>query len=347
MEYRTLGGTGLQVSTHCLGAMMFGEWGNRDAAECARIVHAAIDGGVNFVDTADVYSSGGSEEIVGAALDGRRDEVVLATKVHGEMGPGRNDRGNSRAWIAREVEQSLRRLRTDHIDLYQVHRPERATDLEETLGVLTDLQRQGKIRYFGSSTFPGWLMVEAQWAAERRALSRFRTEQPPYSIFVRGIERDVLPVAQRYGMGVLVWSPLCRGWLTGRYRRDDFDTSPEARAARTKERGGPVAKQFDMTRPENQRKLELVEELAKVAANAGVSMTHLAIAFTLAHPAVTSAIIGPRKPEQLDDLLAGADVRLDGSTLDAIDELVPPGTVVDGNDRGFWPWWLEPAALRR
>ncbi len=190
-------------------------------------------------------------------------------------------------------------------------------------------------------------MVEAQWVAERRGLSRFRTEQPPYSIFVRGIEHDVLPVAQRHGMGVLVWSPLCRGWLTGRYRRDAFDDSPEARAAKTKTRGGAIAKQFDMTRPENHRKLDLVEELAKVAANAGVSMTHLAIAFVLAHPGVTSAIIGPRTPEQLADLLAGADLRLDAATLDAIDELVPPGTVVDDNDRGFTPWWFEPQARRR
>jgi aryl-alcohol dehydrogenase-like predicted oxidoreductase len=347
MEYRTLGGTGLEVSTHCLGAMMFGEWGNTDVDECVGMIHAALDAGINFVDTADVYSAGGSEEIVGKALKGRRDEVVLATKVHGEMGPGRNDRGNSRVWIAREVEASLRRLGTDRIDLYQVHRPEGATDLEETLGALTDLQRQGKIRYFGSSTFPGWLMVEAQWAAERRALSRFRTEQPPYSILVRGIEHDVLPVAERHGMGVLVWSPLCRGWLTGRYRRDDFDDSPESRAARSRTRGGPVAMQFDMTRPENLRKLDLVEGLAKIAADAGLSMTHLALAFVLAHPAVTSAIIGPRKPEQLQDLLAGADVRLDGPTLDAIDELVPPGTVVDANDRGFTPWWFEPSARRR
>ena len=347
MEYRTLGATGVKVSTHCLGAMMFGEWGNSDVDECVRIVHRALDEGINFVDTADVYSAGGSEEIVAKALKGRRDEVVLATKVHGEMGSGHNERGNSRVWIARAVEASLRRLGTDHIDLYQIHRPEAETDIEETLGALTDLQRQGKIRYFGSSTFPGWQIVEAQWVAERRGLSRFRTEQPPYSIFFRHIEDDVLPVAERYGMGVLVWSPLGRGWLTGRYRHNGFDDSPDARATRTKSRGGPIAKQFDLSRPENQRKLDLVESLAKVAGDAGVSMTHLAIAFTLAHPAVTSAIIGPRTLEQLDDLLAGSDVRLDATTLDAIDELVPPGTAVDENDRGFTPWWFEPSARRR
>ena len=347
MEYRTLGSTGVHVSTHCLGAMMFGAWGNTDVEECVRIIHAALDGGINFVDTADAYSAGQSEEIVGRALKGRRDDVVLATKVHFEMGEGVNQRGNSRLWIAREVEDSLRRLGTDHIDLYQIHRPEPDTDIEETLGALTDLQRQGKIRYFGSSTFPGWQMVQAQWTAERRGLSRFRTEQPPYSILVRQIERDVLPVAQRYGMGVLVWSPLCRGWLTGRYRRDGFDESPQARASRGRERGGVVAAQFDRSRPENQRKLDLVESLAKIAADAGISMTHMAVAFTLAHPGVTSAIVGPRTMAQLQDMLAGADVRLDDPALDAIDELIPPGTVVDENDLGFTPWWFQASARRR
>ena len=345
MEYRTLGTTGVRVSTHCLGAMMFGSWGNTDVDACVRMVHEALDAGINFVDTADVYSAGESEEIVGTALADRRDEVVLATKVHGRMGPGKNDEGNSRLWITREVESSLRRLGTDHIDLYQIHRPEPQTAIDETLGALTDLQRAGKIRYFGSSTFPGWQLEEAAWVAERNGLSRFRTEQPPYSIFVRQIELDVLPVAQRLGMGVLVWSPLCRGWLTGRYRREAFDRSPEARAARVGGRG--MGWQFDESRPEIQRKLDLVEELAKLAAEAGVTMTHMAIAFALEHPGVTSAIIGPRTPEQLRDLLSGADVRLDRPILDAIDELVAPGTLVDENDRGFDPWWLEADARRR
>jgi aryl-alcohol dehydrogenase-like predicted oxidoreductase len=347
MEYRTLGGTGLRVSTHCLGTMMFGAWGDPDPDNGVGIIQRALDAGINFVDTADVYSAGESERIVGRALRGRRDEVVLATKVHGEMGPGPNDRGNSRTWIVRAIDASLARLETDHVDLYQVHRPEADTDIEETLGALTDLQRQGKIRYFGCSTFPGWQIVESHWVAERRGLSRFRTEQPPYSILVRGIEHDVLPVAQRYGMGVLTWSPLDRGWLTGRYRRDRFDDAPESRATRTKERGGAIAKQFDRSRRETERKLDVVEGLAKVAADAGVSMTHLAIAFTLAHPAVTSTIIGPRTPAQLEDLLAGADVRLDDATLDAIDALVPPGTDIDPNDRGFEPWWFEPRSRRR
>jgi len=345
MEYRTLGTTGVRVSTHCLGAMMFGSWGNTDVDACVRMVHEALDTGINFVDTADVYSAGESERIVGKALAGRRDEVVLATKVHMRMGPGQNEEGNSRLWIMREVENSLRRLGTDHIDLYQIHRPEPQTAIDETLGALTDLQRAGKIRYFGSSTFPGWQLEEAAWVAERNGLSRFRTEQPPYSIFVRQIELDVLPVAQRLGMGVLVWSPLCRGWLTGRYRREAFDRSPEARAARVGGRG--MGWQFDESRPEIQRKLDLVEELAKLAAEAGVTMTHMAVAFALAHPGVTSAIIGPRTPEQLVDLLSGADVRLEPPILDAIDELVAPGTLVDENDRGFDPWWLEADARRR
>jgi aryl-alcohol dehydrogenase-like predicted oxidoreductase len=345
MEYRTLGTTGVRVSTHCLGAMMFGSWGNTDVDACVRMVHEALDAGINFVDTADVYSAGESERIVGKALAERRDEVVLATKVHGRIGPGKNDEGNSRLWITREVESSLRRLGTDHIDLYQIHRPEPQTAIDETLGALTDLQRAGKIRYFGSSTFPGWQLEEAAWVAERNGLSRFRTEQPPYSIFVRQIELDVLPVAQRLGTGVLVWSPLCRGWLTGRYRREAFDRSPEARAARVGGRG--MGWQFDESRPEIQRKLDLVEELAKLAAEAGVTMTHMAIAFALAHPGVTSAIIGPRTPEQLADLLSGADVRLEPAILDAIDELVAPGTLVDENDRGFDPWWLEADARRR
>jgi aryl-alcohol dehydrogenase-like predicted oxidoreductase len=346
MEYRTIGSTGVRVSTHCLGTMMFGEWGNRDHDDCARVIHAALDGGINFVDTADVYSAGESEEIVGKALKGRRDEVVLATKVHGAMGSDQNERGNSRLWITREVESSLRRLGTDHIDLYQIHRPDPDTAVEDTLSALTDLVRQGKIRAFGSSTYPAWQVVEAQWIAEGRNLERFVSEQPPYSIFVRQIERDVLPVTQSYGMGVIVWSPLCRGWLSGKYRRGQ-DPAADSRAARAKDRGEYVMAQFDLSRPENQRKLDHVEALDIVADKAGIPMTHMAISFVLAHPGVTSAIIGPRTVEQLQDLLAGADVRLDDATLDAIDEVVPPGTLVDENDRGYEPPWMEADARRR
>src|SRR5256714_4916041 len=324
MEYRVLGRTGVKVSSFCLGAMMFGEWGNTDEDECIRMLHAALDGGINFVDTADVYSEGRSEEIVGKGLKGRRDDVVLATKVHGEMGPGQNEHGNSRLWIQREVENSLRRLQTDHIDLYQIHRPEFDTDIEETLGALTDLVHQGKVRYLGSSTFPAFHVVESQWTSERRGLERFACEQPPYSIFVRTIERELLPVAQRYGMGVIVWSPLAGGWLAGRYRRGQ-EAPSDSRGGRWKG-VRPVFDRYDVENPQNQRKLDLVEDLERVADKAGLSLTHMSLAWTLTHPAVTSAIIGPRTPDQLEDLLGAADVQLDESTLDAIDDLGAPGT---------------------
>src|SRR5947209_9488070 len=325
--------------------MMVGPWGNTDEDACVRMIHSALDSGINFVDTADVYGEGHSEEIVGKALKDRRDEVVLATKVHGEMGKGLNERGNSRLWIMREVENSLRRLQTDHIDLYQMHRPDPDTDIEQTLGALTDLVRQGKVRYLGSSTFPAWQIVESQWVAERRGLQRFVCEQPPYSIFVRHIENDVLPVAQRYGMGVIVWSPLAGGWLAGKYRRGQ--AAPEgSRGARWKG-VRPVFDRYDVENPANQRKFDLVEDLERVADKAGISVMHMSLAWTLAHPAVTSAIIGPRTMDQLEDILAGADVRLDEATLDAIDDLVPPGTVVADADLGWTPPWMEAPARRR
>lgn len=346
MEYRRLGTTGAKVSTHCLGAMMFGAWGNTDHDECVRITHAALDGGINFIDTADVYSAGESETIVGKALKGKRDDVVLATKFHGSMGPSLNEQGNSRLWIMREVENSLRRLQTDHIDLYQVHRPDPKTDISETLGALDDLVHQGKIRYAGASTFPSWQLVEAHWASERRGITRFVCEQPPYSIFVRHVENELFPVTQRYGMGVIVWSPLAGGWLAGKYRRD-ADVPSDSRAIRFAQRGSPVAARYDLSRPANQKKLDLVEDLDIVADKAGMSLTHLAIAFTLAHPAVTSAIIGPRTMDQLTDLLAGADKRLDDATLDAIDEIVAPGAVIEASDRGWDPPWMEPEARRQ
>jgi aryl-alcohol dehydrogenase-like predicted oxidoreductase len=345
MEYRTLGRTGVKVSAFCLGTMMFGPWGNTDEDECVRMIHESLDAGINFLDTADVYGEGRSEEIVGKALRGRRDEVVLATKVHGEMGKGQNERGNSRLWIMQEVENSLRRLGTDHIDLYQLHRPDPSMDMEETLSALTDLVRQGKVRYLGSSTFPGWLIVEALWASDRRGLERFVCEQPPYSIFVRHIEQDVLPIAQRHGIGVIVWSPLAGGWLSGKYRRGE-QVPKDSRAVRYAERGSPVARRYDPSVPENQRKFDLVEALSALADTAGISLTHLAVAFTLAHPAVTSAIIGPRTPRQLADLMAGADVRLDTEALDAIDELVAPGSVVFDFDRGWQAPWMAPDERR-
>ncbi|MBV8950782.1 MAG: aldo/keto reductase [Actinobacteria bacterium] len=341
MQYRTLGRTGMTVSTHCLGAMMFGAWGNRDHDECVRMVHTALDAGVNFVDTADVYSAGESEEIVGAALAGRRDDVILATKVHAPMGEDPNRRGNSRRWITREIDNSLRRLKTDWIDLYQIHRPDFATDIDETLGALSDLVHQGKVRAVGSSTFPAELIVEAQWAAERRDRERFVCEQPPYSIFARGVERAVLPTCRRYGMGVIVWGPLNGGWLTGKYRRGA--TPPAGSRATT----GRIPARYDFDRPDVQHKLDLVGELEKIAADAGLSLTHLAQAWVLEHPAVTSAIIGPRTPDQLADLLAGVDVRLDQPTLDRVDELVPAGVNVAEPDAGWSSPDLEPDRRRR
>ena len=329
MERTTLGATGIQVSRYCLGAMMLGAWGNTDHDDCIRIINTALDAGINFIDTADVYSFGESEEIVGRALQGKRDSVVLATKFVAPMGEDTNQRGASRRWIMQEVENSLRRLGTDYIDLYQAHRPDLSVDIDETLGALSDLVHQGKVRVIGSSTYPAELIVEAQWTAERRARERFRCEQPPYSIFARAIETSVLPTCQKYGMGVIPWSPLAGGWLTGKYRRGS-DLPSGGRAARVPDR-------FDYDKPENQRKLDLVEDLLKVAADAGLSLTHLAMAWVLAHPAVTSAIIGPRTMDQMTDLLAGADVTLDDDILDRIDELVPPGTTVNPADAGWSP----------
>jgi aryl-alcohol dehydrogenase-like predicted oxidoreductase len=339
MEYRTLGRTGVKVSPLCLGAMMFGAWGNPDHDDSIRIIHRALDAGINFVDTADVYSQGESEEIVGKALAGRRDDVVLATKVHGRMGDDPNRQGNSRRWILQEVESSLRRLQTDWIDLYQIHRPDADTDIDETLGALTDLQRAGKIRAFGSSTFPAHQIVEAQWTAERRGRERFVCEQPPYSILVRGVERDVLPVCSRYGMGVISWSPLAGGWLSGGYRKG-AELPQSSRAQRIPER-------FDLSLPENQRKLEVADRLAQLAEQAGLSLVHLALAFVLRHPAITSAIVGPRTMEQLESQLGADEVELTDELLDAIDELVPPGTTLNPADAGYTPPSLHASARRR
>ncbi|MEU1128670.1 aldo/keto reductase [Streptomyces sp. NPDC005900] len=340
MRHRVLGGTGIEISPYCLGTMMFGAVGNADHDDCVRIVHAALDEGINFVDTADMYSAGESETIVGKALKGRRDDVVLSTKFHFPMGEGPNQGGNSRRWIVRAVEDSLRRLGTDWIDLYQVHRPDPATDIEETLSALTDLVRQGKIRAFGCSTFPAEEIVEAYHVADRRGLQRFRTEQPPYSLLARGIEKHVLPVAQRLGMGVLTWSPLASGFLTGRYRKGQaLDLSS----------GRPTLHpgRFDPAAPLTAAKLEAVERLVAVAEEVGCSLPELATAFPLAHPAVTSVIIGPRTMEQLRATLKGASVALDDAALDRIDEIVPPGTDVYPPDGVWAPRSLTTPALRR
>ncbi len=340
MRYRHLGCTGIEVSVHCLGTMMFGAVGNPDHDDCARIVHAALDAGINFVDTADMYSAGESETIVGKALRGRRDDVVLATKVHFQMGEGRNRSGNSRRWILKAVDESLARLGTDWIDLYQVHRPDYHTDLEETLSVLTDLVRAGKIRAFGCSTFPAEQIVQAHHVAQRQALGRVRTEQPPYSILARGIEASVLPVCHSYRMGVLVWSPLAFGFLSGKFRKGrpvDMST------------GRPALRpgQFDPALPENAAKLDAVEKLVELAGGIGCSLPELAIAFTVAHPAVTSAIIGPRTMQQLQDALKGAALTLDDATLDRIDEIVPPGTNLYQPNAAFAPPSLTDLTLRR
>jgi aryl-alcohol dehydrogenase-like predicted oxidoreductase len=339
MEYRTLGRTGVKVSPLCLGAMMFGAWGEADHDESIRIIHAALDAGINFIDTADVYSRGESEEIVGKALaGGRRDDVVLATKVHGRMGDDPNQFGNSRRWIVREVENSLRRLGTDWIDLYQIHRPELDTDIDDTLGALSDLVRAGKIRYIGSSTFPASGIVEAQWVAEKRGRERFVCEQPPYSILVREVEKDVLPTCLRHGMGVIPWSPLAGGWLSGRYRIDAY---PESRRAQM------IPRRYDMSIPANQRKLEAADLLARLAEEHGMTLIEMALAFVIRHPAVTAAIVGPRTMEHLESQLPAAGAVLSDELLDRIDEIVPPGVTVNPTDAGWDNPNLQPAALRR
>jgi aryl-alcohol dehydrogenase-like predicted oxidoreductase len=332
MQYRTLGRTGIKVSPYALGALALGTpIGNTDTGDSVRIIHKALDAGINFVDTADAY--GESEVVVGQALKGRRDQVVLATKFSRPVDDDPNHRGASRRWIMTAVENSLRRLQTDYIDLYQVHRPDPDTDIEETLSALSDLIHSGKVRAAGTSALPASDIVEAQWVAERRGLERFRTDQPPYSILSRGIEREVLPVAQRYGMGILVWGPLAQGMLTGRARK----------GRPTDLRRAALMKAFS-----DERRLDTVEQLIPLAEKAGLPLTHLALAFVVAHPGVTSAIIGPHTMEQLDDLLAAADVALGDDLLDQIDEIVPPGTDVGTLDQAYLPpALLDPARRRR
>ncbi|MDT0300885.1 aldo/keto reductase [Streptomonospora wellingtoniae] len=331
MQYRTLGRTGIKVSPYALGALMFAtSVGNPDPDDSVRIIHRALDAGINLVDTADAY--GDSEEIVGRALKGRRDDVVLATKVGRPMGAGPNRQGASRRWITTAVENSLRRLRTDRIDLYQLQRPDPDTDIEETLSALSDLVRSGKVRAIGTSTMPASGIVEAQWAAERRRLERFSTEQPPYSLLDRGAEREVLPTAQHHGMGTLVWGPLGQGLLTGRVRKG-------------RQNGLRRAGLFDHLNDE--RRLDAVERFVSLAEEAGLSLTHLAMAFATAHPGVTAAIVGPRTMSHLDDLLSGVDVALTGDILDRIDEIVPPGTDVGTLDQAYVPPALRQPSLRR
>ena len=340
MELRTLGRTGIKVSPLCLGAMMFGKIGNPDHDDAVKVIHTALDAGINFVDTADVYSAGESEEIVGKALAGRRDAVVLATKVHGQMGTDPNRGGNSRRWITKAVDESLTRLGTDWIDLYQVHRPDPSVPLEETLGALSDLVHAGKIRAFGTSTYPARHLEQAQWLARRDHLVRPSSEQPPYSIFVRGIEADVLPVCVEHDVAVLSWSPLNGGWLSGRYRKGSDE---EYTSARTKRR--EVV--FDLANPVNQQKKAAAEALAELADEAGISVVHLAVAWVIRHPGITSAIIGPRTLEQLESQVGAADVALSNEVLDRIDEIVPPGVDLNRGDSFYENPALTKAARRR
>ena len=336
MQYRVLGRTGVHVSPLCLGGMMFGAWG-ADSSQSHAIVDAALDAGINMIDTADIYSAGESESIIGAALAGRRDSVVLATKVNGRMGPGANDGGNSHRWIMRACEASLRRLDTDYIDLYQVHRPDESCAPEETFAALGDLVAQGKVRYVGTSTFPASAIVENLWLHEQRRVAKVVCEQPPYSMLSRGVEADVLPTCQRHGLGVLAWAPLSGGWLSGRWR---------AGAPATSSRIDRVPARYDVSLPSNQRKLAAVEQLAVLAESVDLTLVQMAVAFVIGHPAVTAAIIGPRRLEHLDDYLAAADVRLDASTLDRIDEIVTPGTDFSWSD--VWaPPSIADASRRR
>ncbi len=331
MRYRPLGRTGIKVSPYALGALMFAtRAGNVDPEDSIRIIHKALDAGINLIDSADAY--GDSEEVVGRALKGRRDEVVPATKFGRPTGTDPNRQGASRRWIVTAVENSLRRLQTDHIDLYQLHVPDPDTDIEETLSALTDLVRSGKVRAIGTSAMPASDIVEAQWVAETRGLERFRTDQPPYSILSRGIEREVLPLAQRHGMGILVWGPLAQGMLTGRVRRgQDTDV-----------RRAKMMRAFA-----DDRRLDAVEQLVPLAEEVGLSMTHLAMAFAISHPGVTAALLGARTMEQLEDLLAGMEVVLTDDVLDRIDEIVPPGTDLGTLDQAYVPPGIRRTELRR
>lgn len=340
MQHRTLGRTGMQVSTIALGAMNFGALGRTTQDEATAIVDAALAAGVNLVDTADFYGAGESEEMVGRAIAGRREDVVLATKAGLPMGEERNHGGASRRWLTTALEASLRRLGVDHVDLFQVHRDDPATSDEETLGALTDLQRAGKIRAFGSSSFPAHRIVAGQWAAREHHLGRYATEQPGYSVLQRAIESDVLPVTEEHGMGVLVWSPLAGGWLTGAIR--------EGRAVSTQRSGiGWLADRFDVSLPVNRAKLDAVEALATIADEAGLTMVQLALGFVTAHPGVTSALVGPRTLAHLGSQLAAADTVLPADVLDAIDAVVPPGLDLAPEEKNVTVPALVDASLRR
>jgi aryl-alcohol dehydrogenase-like predicted oxidoreductase len=338
MQYRTMGRTGVQVSSLALGAMNFGAIGRTTQDEATAIVDAALEGGINVVDTADRYGDGESEQLVGKAIAGRRDDLVLATKATMPIGEERNHRGSSRRWLVTELDNSLRRLGVDHVDLYQMHRWDPRTSDEETLSALTDLQRAGKIRYFGSSTFPAYRIVQAQWAAREHHLSRYVTEQPGYSILQRGIETHVLPVTEEYGLGVLAWSPLASGWLSGAVREGREITTSRSKV---------LPQRFDLAVPANRARLDAVERLVKVADQAGLTLIQLALGFVTAHRAVTSAIIGPRTLEHLHSQLAAADTVLSAEVLDEIDTIVAPGVDLAADEKFDTPPALLDPTLRR
>ncbi len=341
MKYQSLGTTGVSVSRYCLGAMMFGAMGNTDHDECVRIIDRAIEAGINFIDTADAYSGGESERIVGRAIASKRDDLVIATKMYHPMGPGRNQKGNSRRWMRQALEGSLERLGTDRIDLYQLHRFDESVDIDDSMGGLSDATAAGQIIYAGHSAWPAERIVEGQWKAQQRGHVRFRCEQANYSILKRGIERSVLPTCDRYGLGVITYSPLGGSWLSGRYRSIG-DVPAESRLATMAKRWGG-----DIASPDNLARLEATIRLQALADEAGLSLVHMAMAWALEHPFVTSVIIGPRTMEQLDDLLACADLRLDADLLDAIDAIVPAGGDVVVDDPSSDPSSLRATSRRR
>lgn len=339
-QYRYFGRTGVRVTPLTLGTMNFGPWGEPDHDRSIEVIHRALDAGINIIDTADLYSAGESEVIVGKALAGRaREDIVLATKFHGRLGPDVNQQGNSRRWVVRAVEDSLRRLDVDHIDLYQIHKPDPHTDLDDTLAALTSLVEAGKIRYFGTSCFPASQLVRAQWTARERGHLRPVSEQPPYSILSRKVEAEVLPVAQEHGLGVLTWSPLAGGWLSGR--------TPDGSPLDATDRHRRLPSRYDVELPPNVVKRQRVEKLGKLAGDAGIPLPQLAIAFVLAHPAISSVIIGPRSVEHLDSVLGADDIVLSADVLDAIDEIVAPGVTLNAADEGYVPPAIADPALRR
>ncbi|WP_040801992.1 aldo/keto reductase [Nocardia higoensis] len=338
-DLRTLGRTGVRISPYVLGTMNFGSRGGTTHEESIALIHRALDAGINAIDTADTYSRGESETIVGKALVGRRDDVILASKFHNAVDDDPTHRGNSRRWIVRAVEDSLRRLQTDHLDLYQVHRPERVTDLDETIGALDDLVTAGKIRYYGTSVYSPGELIEAQWIADRRKLNRPATEQVPYSLLVRGIERETLPIAGRYGIGVISYGPLAAGWLSGKYRIGAEQP--------TSHRADLIPGRFDVDNPANAEKLAAADALAQLAEDAGLTLVQLAIGFVLSHPNISATIVGPRTEEHLDAYLGAADAVLDDDVLDRIDKIVAPGKIFHERDTGTIAPALGDPALRR